>query len=224
MRTPVARRRPGRPSVASALALVCLTIGQLCSGQTVSVPMLLQPTPTDGGDILPGLGVHRFALDTPVTLTALPKEGYQFLYWLGDVGDPASSRTVTFSDRPKIIVAVFQQSAMDVRAPARRSGGGGGGSGRSGGGRSWSSSGLVASVTDFYVPSGVSVGAPSSALRRAAEQSDGSGSIIIPIPSPGDDEPGGGGGGPPIPEPATSVLLLAGGAVVLRVCRRRRYV
>jgi len=94
------------------------------------------------------MGVVRFALDQQIQLTAVPKPGYQFVYWLGDVSDPQAVTTTAYIDKPKIIIAVFEKvsyeavstgvgaggrvstpglaPAGDVSAPSGSYGGGGG--------------------------------------------------------------------------------------------------
>lgn len=102
---------------------------------TSDVALLLQQSPAQGGTITPGPGVYNFALHSEVTLTAVPKPGYRFICWLGDVADPTASTTVIYLNKPKIIIAVFQQTEYDVFEGASVSGinrigsyaGGGGG-------------------------------------------------------------------------------------------------
>lgn len=71
--------------------------------------LLLQQTPSQGGIVSPEVGVHHFGSEVEITLIAIPKPGYNFIYWLGDVLDPTASKTTAILDEPKIIVAVFQQ-------------------------------------------------------------------------------------------------------------------
>jgi hypothetical protein len=72
--------------------------------------LLIEQNPVQGGNVTPSAGVHRFGLDEVVTLTAIPNPGYQFMYWLGDVSDVASSSTTALLDGPKIIIAVFERA------------------------------------------------------------------------------------------------------------------
>jgi len=90
--------------------------------------LLLQQTPPQAGIINPEVGVHQFNQYTDVTLTATPKPGYHFVYWLGDVSNPTVSRTIVYLDVPKIVIAVFEQaeyefSAMEVAAQSAPVGG-----------------------------------------------------------------------------------------------------
>jgi len=109
--------------------------------------MLVQQSPVEGGIVTPELGVHKFESGSEVVLMAVPKPGYQFIHWIGDVADSTSSRTSVYLDSPKIIIAVFERSEFEFpvtdeladirpgggmyRSPAdySRQGGGGGGRG-----------------------------------------------------------------------------------------------
>ncbi|MHC4207590.1 MAG: InlB B-repeat-containing protein, partial [Planctomycetota bacterium] len=72
--------------------------------------LLLEQTPVKGGEITPVAGVHYFKPDSEVILTAVPKAGYKFIHWLGDVSDPTSANTVVYLNEPKVIIAVFEQA------------------------------------------------------------------------------------------------------------------
>ena len=150
--------------------------------QPSSVTLLLQQTPTQGGIITPTTGIYHYAPDSEVTLTAVPKDGYRFIYWLGDVSNPTSSFTVVYLDEPKVVVAVFEQTnydALDVSGSLPTSGGGGGG-------------GLFASAPDLRWPSAIAAGAGPKLQ----------GPISLSWQT--------GDGIPETPEPATGVLLVLG--------------
>lgn len=89
--------------------------------QTDGIALLLQQTPEEGGKITPAVGVHHFEPGTEVTLTAVPEPGYQFVYWLGDVSDPAANSTIVYLGAPKIVIAVFERSKFDFVAFPERS-------------------------------------------------------------------------------------------------------
>jgi hypothetical protein len=95
------------------LAAVAMAVLILPGNALAAATLLLQQTPPQGGSVQPGIGLHLFDLNAQVTLTAVPKSGYQFVYWLGDVEDPISSTTVTYLDGPKIIIAVFERVANE---------------------------------------------------------------------------------------------------------------
>ncbi len=75
--------------------------------------LLLQQTDSRAGVVTPEAGVHYFDLNAEVTLTAVPKPGYYFVYWIGDVSDPTANRTIVYLDVPKIVIAVFERSGYE---------------------------------------------------------------------------------------------------------------
>ncbi len=81
--------------------------------QTNGTVLLLQQTSAESSMITPGPGVHHFESGTEVTLTAIPRPGYQFIYWLGDVSDSTANSTIVYLDAPKIVLAVFEQSEYE---------------------------------------------------------------------------------------------------------------
>jgi len=93
------------------LVLAIVTAGLLKPAlcQTPSIALLLQQSPVQGGTIIPDTGVYHFSLNTKLVLTAVPKPGYQFMYWLGDVSDSTSNRTIVLLNAPKIVIAVFER-------------------------------------------------------------------------------------------------------------------
>ena len=150
------------------------------------VMLLLEQSPVKGGDISPVAGKYYFEPGSQVTLTAVPKPGYRFLHWLGDVSDPIATKTVVHLNQPKVIIAVFEQNDHRLRKLEQPIVGGGGGGG------------LFSNSPDLRWPGGLSAGGGST--RPPAQPA-----IDIPI-----------GGNQPVPEPATGVLLLAGGLFALR--------
>jgi hypothetical protein len=102
---------------------------QASYGQSPAVTLFIQQTPAQGGTITPSAGFHHFAPNSQVTLTAVPRSGYQFTYWLGDVGDPTASSTSIFLNRPKVVVAVFEPVEQQYLAEGPSVGGRGVGSG-----------------------------------------------------------------------------------------------
>lgn len=113
---------------AMVLALVLILVSSLQTAycQSGVVTLLIQQTPIRGGTISPSAGIHRFARDSQVTLTAVAQPGYQFSYWLGDVGDPAASCTTVYLNGPKVVVAVFEPVEHESLAESSPVGGAGG--------------------------------------------------------------------------------------------------
>jgi len=103
----------GWQAVILAIAFILCALPEPVYCETDSTILLLQQSPAQCGTITPAVGVHYFELNTYVTLTAVPEQGYQFVYWLGDVSDPTANSTITYLDAPKIINAVFQRNEYE---------------------------------------------------------------------------------------------------------------
>ena len=183
----------------SAIAIIVGWLFAPAYCQTPDVALLLQQTPAKGGVMTPIAGVYHFELNSEVTLTAVPKPGYQFVCWLGDVSDPAATSTIVYLDKTKIIIAVFEQSEYGVLAGEEGMPGGGGGGG--GGG-----SGLVTTVANYG--------------RTGGSISGGAGGVKPKLRKPVYPK-----SSEVIPEPATGVLLVLGGlfAFARRGVKNRLY-
>ncbi len=96
-------------------ALILILSPAVCLAFEVAV--LVQHTPSHGGATNPDAGVHRFRTDSDVVLTAIPNPGFEFQYWLGDVGDPAAMSTRLVVNKPKIVIAVFAPTRLDEVSP-----------------------------------------------------------------------------------------------------------
>ncbi len=196
------------------LLVSVLTIPVYC--QTSNTALLIQQSPVEAGTVTPSPGVHNFELDTEVTLTAVPEPGYQFVYWLGDVSDPTSSRTVVLLNAPKIIIAVFERVEYEVLDVLETI-------------KSTPIGGLISSAAD-YGRQGYSGGGGRRprrwTWRRQPEPEPWENDDLpvpkqdvddFPVPEQGQDEfPV-----PNLPEPSTAVIL-ALGALLAHKCRRRR--
>ena len=162
--------------------------------QTNGTVLLLQQTSAESSMITPGPGVHHFESGTEVTLTAIPRPGYQFIYWLGDVSDSTANSTIVYLDAPKIVLAVFEQSEYEFLFAEESSQ-----SGRGGGG------GLFASPPD-YARQGYTGGGAKRPHKptwlTAAEPEEPEEPDDIPVPE--------------TPEPATVLLLGFGSLALLR--------
>lgn len=183
----------------SAITIIvsCMFAPAYCQNQNSSVALLLQQTPNKGGTTTPTAGVYHFDLNSEVTLTAVPKPGYKFTYWMGDVSDQAATSTVVYLDKPKIIVAIFEQTEYSVQSEQDTlSAGGGGGGGGS----------LIA--TSPYIGSTGSMSSTTSSKKMTT----------VTVVSPTFPQ-----GTYVIPEPATGILLTLGSVFVFARRRRRRH-
>jgi hypothetical protein len=186
------------------IAIVLITVGIAvdANGRAIDVAILVHTAPADGGTVTPDSGVHHFTLNSEITLVATPSPGYQFIQWLGDVREPAASRTVAYLNKPKIIIALFHQ--VDYELPDKDTGSVSSrttGSGSGGGGS-------FPSAIDFGQPTfSLAVGTdsrppiisstPTIIIDPSTWDKDESPEPVEPIE-------------PPIPEPTTAVLLALG--------------
>ena len=136
-----------RRGILFAIAIIACGLFTPAYGQKKDVMLLLEQSPIKGGEISPVAGMYHFEPGSQVTLTAVPKPGYKFLHWLGDVSDPTATKTVVHLNKPKIVVAVFEQNEHRLIGPT---GGGGGGGG------------LFPTPTDLRWPGGLSAGGGST--------------------------------------------------------------
>ena len=83
-------------------------------GDPEGYSVMIQHSPIDGGRVTPLAGIQRFELNELVTLTAIPKPGYRFVYWLGDVVDQSTEQTIVIADSPKIIIAIFERTEYET--------------------------------------------------------------------------------------------------------------
>lgn len=79
--------------------------------------LLIQSSPPDAGVINPGTGLHQIVIGQTVQLTATPKKGYRFMYWLGDVSKTSGPRTTVSVDSPKLVIAVFSREDFGEELP-----------------------------------------------------------------------------------------------------------
>jgi len=190
-----------------AFAVIAAGLFSPARSQGVDVALLVQQTPPSGGVITPSPGVHFFALNSEIVLTAVPNPGYKFIYWLGNVGDPTANHTITYLNKPKIVIAIFEP----VEDGSLFMGGGSVGGGRV------TSGGLVAAA-DY---GGWGQTSPASSGSRPSESQAPNlyQQVVEPLPPAPSEYPiwpePVTPSEPPIPEPATGILLLLGSLFVI---------
>jgi List-Bact-rpt repeat protein len=196
-----------------ALAVVS---GQTAFGQEQDdgYVLIVQQSPVDTGIVTPGVGVHRSELNERVSIQAIAKPGYRFVYWLGGVENPTDNRTFVDVDAPKIVIAVFEREEFEFLSESDFVAGGA------------SIGGAVATAQDTI--GGTGAISPSTGALPPRQP------IFLPprpisdsFPVPGeledDDFPVPGDGDEeteiePVPEPTTIALFAAGGLLL----RKRR--
>ncbi|HIJ72358.1 MAG TPA: PEP-CTERM sorting domain-containing protein [Planctomycetes bacterium] len=166
--------------------------------------LLIEQSPIDAGKVTPQTGLYQAQLDEVVTLTAIPKPGYQFVYWLGDVTEPGTNETTILVDSPKIVIAVFERSKFELPAELGIVGSRGRGGLRS---------------TEYFRPRGISGGGTGGLdVPPPKEPPEPLGDEFpvpaepFPVPENKDEE---------IPEPAT-IALFGLGSVLLSLSRGKR--
>ena len=168
--------------------------------------LLLQSSPAGAGQVAPGNGVHKINIGQTITLTAAPRQGYRFLYWLGDVSASGLLETTVRLDSPKLVIAVFERNSfedlLDVELISGTPFGG--------------LRGNPASVGSGSGMSGGSYPTPSYSSLNPAEPPENPKSDDFPVPEEDfpvpDDQP--------IPEPAT-ILMLGLGTWLIRTPHRK---
>ena len=181
------------------ILVVAVTLYSAGISPAQNTSLMIQKSPSNGGTVSPAGGVHGMEAYTEVRISAVPNTGYEFVYWLGDVADPASSNTTMYLGGPKIVIAVFQRSQYESLAAAEYA-------------KSRPNTGLVANRVSISAAGAVSPAGPTYDLpdysipdidQEALED------ILTPN-LPDDvlvpDEP--------IPEPATVILLGTGWAIM----------
>lgn len=95
-----------------AILLLCLAVPAYCEEDGTA--LMLEISPSEGGYLNIAPGVHSYDRFAEVTLTATPKPGYQFVYWLGNVTDATTGTTTVLLDSPKMVIAVFERNKFET--------------------------------------------------------------------------------------------------------------
>lgn len=172
-----------------AVAIIAFGLIVPAYSQTQDIVLLLEQTPVKGGEITPSAGVHHFKPGTEILLKAVPKPGYKFTHWLGEVSDATATSTVVYLDKPKVIIAVFEQAEHGF------SSGEGGLTAAGGGG----AGGMFPTALDFSRPGGFGGGGGGKTKPQ---------NHVYYVK---DTKPT-----PEVPEPATGLLLVLGSLFTLK--------
>jgi len=200
----------------SATVVVVAVVGQASYGQMyeysdpdsyydIGYSLLIEQSPIDAGKVSPQTGVYKAGLDEVVTLTAIARPGYQFVYWLGDVTDPTTNETTILVDSPKIVIAVFERSKFDLPLEAGIVSGLGGGG--------------MLRVPDFRPRGG---GGGGGRFRKPPEPIEPPEPLEHEFPVPAEPFPVPENDDEEIPEPATAVLLGLGTLLLSRSRPKRK--
>lgn len=91
------------------LALSVMVISGIANAQKYM--LYTEKTLAQAGVITPSVQeAHFYETGEVVTLTAQPYQGYEFVYWLGDVEEKTARTTKVIMDGPRYVVAVFEAS------------------------------------------------------------------------------------------------------------------
>ena len=209
------KNRMYKNGVYNLLALITvLLISMAAQASDDGYALLIQSSPPDAGSVTPGMGVHKAAVGQTVALSAVPKQGYQFLYWLGDVSSTSATDTTISVDSPKLVVAVFAREDFDEELPGLGIPDGQYAPGGGGGFNPIQSPGSINPGIDFddrrprrFTPEPPPVDPDDGDIPVPGDVDD--------IPVPGDIEVPESATVEEIPEPATILLLGIGSSVLL---------
>ncbi len=191
--------------------LLVLTVALFLSGTAIAsnegYALLIQSSPPNAGTVTPGLGIHKMQIGQTVALSAVPEQGYRFLYWLGDVSSTDGPYTTVSVDSPKLVVAVFTKEKFDDDLPVTAIG--------ITDGQYASGSSQRGYYNPIQSPGSVSPGTLPVDYDYIQSDTQTDDDIPVPgdngedddIPVPGDNE---------IPEPATVLLMALGSTMLLK--------
>ncbi|MBN1787682.1 MAG: hypothetical protein JW806_04740 [Sedimentisphaerales bacterium] len=168
--------------------IICFIFTLSVFGFAQDYAILVQESPVGAGQIKPGIGVHTFNANEEVTLTTVPEPGWHFVYWLGDVFNPTSNRTMVSVDGPKIIIAVFQRNEYELPQ----------------------NSAAISVGPEILTPRVDASGSGGGGISVGPQKTNDTPTPIpypIPIPMP-EPIP------EPVPEPHTAIFLFIGGCII----------
>ncbi len=94
------------------LMILCVLLLIGCGGggrgQSPATQYFTLKVEMDGeGTVSPAVGEHQVPRNEPVSLAALPEDGWVFSHWVGDVEDPSQQETTVVMGEGKTVKAVF---------------------------------------------------------------------------------------------------------------------
>jgi len=99
-------------SFTNLMPLLTIYDGQVvAAGSGVEHALTMAVTPAAGGTTSPATGVHLYAENSVVNITATPASGYRFVSWTGDVEDSGEASTTVTMDADKSVTANFELTA-----------------------------------------------------------------------------------------------------------------
>lgn len=117
---------PGSYSVMLNVQASCGMWSTNSASLNFTVAPILHMSTTTGGTTTPAPGSHDYALNSTVTLTAIPNTGYVFDQWSGDASGTSTTTSITMSGN-KSVTASFTPSVTyyTLNTTVQPSGGGG---------------------------------------------------------------------------------------------------
>ncbi|MBN1781015.1 T9SS type A sorting domain-containing protein [bacterium] len=100
----------------SAVTSVCMDQNRVISAHFTPVSpdqriLTILADPPEGGTTLPAPGIRVNIANAVANIKAVPKTGYTFTGWSGNVSDPASLMTTVLMDQDQTVIANFEVSA-----------------------------------------------------------------------------------------------------------------
>ena len=83
---------------------VCIVLSVLVPtsfADNLSSSLVIESSPVVGGTVVPQADVDEQGASHAMTLTAVPNDGYRFMFWLGDVADSSAMSTTVLADSPQ---------------------------------------------------------------------------------------------------------------------------
>ncbi len=103
-------------NVIKVMFIAAVITPAICNAQ--QYVLLAKPSPVNAGTVQTTPSDNGM-----VTLSAQARDGYQFVYWLGDVSDPVAQTTSVSTDSPKLVIAIYERTDYETQIPLGSAGG-----------------------------------------------------------------------------------------------------